>query len=245
MRRELWILLVTVLVGAAWTWGPRVPEALSAMEAFRVTEVEIQGLRYLTRSEVLQTMGVGPRTSVWGDLDKWAEALRAHPLVQTAMVERRIPDVLVISINERVPVALVSTPTVEPVDEEGIRLPLDPAQHRLDLPLVDVGRAPAAGSRLLPARARELVAEVGRLMRIDAAFLQMVSEVRWGERRSIVARGTEPDVEFLLPFGASANRLREGLSALAHAVADTPGEVPEVIDLRFADQVVVRRTSGN
>lgn len=245
MRRELRILLGTVLVAAAWTWVPRVPEALSGMEAFRVTEVEIEGLRYLTRSDVLEVIGVGPETSVWGDLDAWTEALKEHPLVLTALVQRRIPHTLVVSVDERVPVALVSTPTVEPVDEEGIRLPIDPAEHRLDLPLVEIGRAPAAGSRLLPQQARELVAEVGRLGRIDAPFLQMVSEVSWGERRSIVVRGVGPDVEFLLPLGASPDRLREGLSALAHALSNTPGEVPEVIDLRFADQVVVRRTSGN
>ena len=244
MRRELRILLATVVLGAAWTWGGRVPEALSVMEAFRVTEVEIRGVRYLTRSDVLEAIRVGPDTSVWGDLDSWAEALRAHPLVRTVEVERRIPNALVITIGERVPVALVSTPTVVPVDEEGILLPLDPAEHRLDLPLVDVGRAPAAGSRLLPGQARELVAEVARLMSIDTAFLQMVSEVRWGERRTIVARWIEPDVEFLLPLGVSQDRLREALNALAHAASNTSGEVPEVIDLRFADQVVVRRTSG-
>ena len=244
MRRELRILLATVLLGAAWTWGGRVPEALSEMEAFRVTEVEIRGVRYLTRSDVLEAIRVGPDTSVWGDLDSWAEALRAHPLVRTVEVERRIPNALVITIGERVPVALVSTPTVVPVDEEGILLPLDPAEHRLDLPLVDVGRAPAAGSRLLPGQARELVAEVARLMSIDTAFLQMVSEVRWGERRTIVARWIEPDVEFLLPLGVSQDRLREALNALAHAASNTSGEVPEVIDLRFADQVVVRRTGG-
>ncbi len=244
MRRELRILFVTVLLGAAWTWGPHVPEALAAMEAFRVTEIEIHGMRYLTRSDVLETMRIGPKASVWGDLDSWAEALLAHPLVRTVRVERKIPNGLVVSIGERVPVALVSTPTVEPVDREGVLLPLDPAEHSFDLPLVDVGRAPAPGSRLLPAQARELVAEVARLMSVDMAFLQMVSEVRWGERRSIVARAVDPDVEFLLPLGASPDRLRDGLMALAHAVSVAPGEVPEVIDLRFADQVVVRRTSG-
>jgi hypothetical protein len=91
MRRELGILLATVFVGAAWTWVPRVPEALSTMEAFRVTAVEIQGLRYLTRSDVLETIGVEPRTSVWGDLDTWSEALRAHPMVQTATVTAGSP----------------------------------------------------------------------------------------------------------------------------------------------------------
>ena len=244
MRREFRILLLTALLGAVWTWGGRVTEALAAMEAFRVTEVEIRGLRYLTRSDVLEAIRVGPETSVWGDLDSRAEALRAHPLVRTVHIERRIPNGLVISVGERVPVALVSTPTVEPVDGEGILLPLDPAEHRFDLPLVNVGLAPAAGSRILPGQARELVAEVGRLTSVDAVFLQMVSEVGWGERRSIVARWIEPDVEFLLPLGVSQDRLREALNALAHAASNTSGEVPQLIDLRFADQVVVRRTSG-
>jgi hypothetical protein len=244
MRREVSILLGTVALGATLAWGGRVPEVLAAMEAFRLTDVEIQGLRYLTRSEVLKTMGIGAKTSVWGELDTWSERLLAHPLIRTVHVERRIPSGLLISLSERVPVALVATPTVEPVDAEGTLLPLDPAEHRLDLPLLEMDRAPAQGSRLLPEAGRELVGEVARLMSVDPSFLQMISEVRWGERRSLVARWVEPEVEFLLPLGVSQDRLREALNALAHAASNPSLEVPEVIDVRFADQVVVRRTTG-
>jgi hypothetical protein len=48
-------------------------------------------------------------------------------------------------------------------------------------------------------------------------------------------------VAFLLPPHASPARLREGLGALADAVAKSPASMPTAIDLRFADQVVVRR----
>jgi hypothetical protein len=100
---------------------------------------------------------------------------------------------------------------------------------------------PAAGARLFPEEVRILAAELDHLMNADTAFLQMVSSVRWGEGGTVIARWTEPGVEFLLPRRPSPARLREGLGALSNAMSRTPGNAPEAIDLRYADQVVVRR----
>lgn len=245
MRREAKIILATVLFAAALAWSDEALGAMASLETFRVTEVRIDGLFYLTRAEVEEAMGISEETTVWGDVDSWTEALEAHPLVREATVERVPPNGLHVLIWERRPVALVATPLVEPVDEEGVRLPIDPGEYRLDLPLVATTQRPADGARLLPEDVRTVVAEVGRLMTVDTAFLHMVSEVRPGERNSLVARWTEPSVDFLLPYGLPQARLREGLLALAHAVARNPGEIPASIDLRYADQVVVRTTAGN
>jgi hypothetical protein len=54
---------------------------------------------------------------------------------------------------------------------------------------------------------------------------------------------TDPPVDFLLQPATPPARLREGLGALADAAAKTPERLPTTIDLRFADQVVVRRPS--
>jgi POTRA domain, FtsQ-type len=241
MRRELRILLITVVFGASWAWGGRVPEAVASMEQFRITHVDVQGLHYLSRPEVMDALAVTDGSSVFGDTDAWAERLTVHPLVRSARVERRIPDGLLVVIEERTPVALVPTPTLEPVDGEGVILPLDPAEYRLDLPVVAAEQPLAPGSRLVPEDARILVAEVERLMVADTAFLQMVSEVSWREDRTIVARWTEPSVDFLMRPGVPAARLNAGLTVLADAASRSPHGVPDVIDLRFADQVVVRR----
>jgi len=243
MRRDARILLVTAVLGAGLAWGDRVPEALGAMEAFRIREIEVIGLRYLSRDDAIEAMGINAETSVWGDTEVWEESLRSHPLVLDAVIERVVPDGLRVHVTERRPIALVSTPIVEPVDEDGTRLPIDPAEHRLDLPLIETTQRLADGSRLLPEDLRALVAEVSRLMSVDTAFLQMVSEVTPGDRNSLVARWAEPRVDFLLPYGLPQARLREGLIALAHAVARTPGNIPYAIDLRFEDQVVVRKTA--
>ena len=241
MRREVKILLGTMALGATVAWGDRIPAFVSDMETFQIATVDVSGTHFLSVDDVMVAMG-GPRgASVWRDVESWEDALREHPMIKAAVVERRVPDALVVSIEERVPVALVPTPTIEPVDADGVRLALDPAEHRLDLPIVTLTRAPAEGSRFLPREGRELVREVGRIHSVHESFLQRVSDVRWGPRRTLIAHWGEPGVDFLLPVGLPSIRFQEGVSALSEAVSVAPGSPPSEIDLRFADQVVVRR----
>ncbi|GMV08055.1 MAG: hypothetical protein AMXMBFR53_43300 [Gemmatimonadota bacterium] len=242
MRRELRIILVTIVLAALWTGGSRVAEAVSTLDTFRVTDVEIVGLESLDRGEILALMDVTQHSRVWDDLGRWEDRLATHPLLKEARVRRRIPGTLVVDLVERRAVALAPTPVLEPVDADGIFLPLDPAERRLDLPVLAVGELPPPGARLLSARNRVLAAEVARLLEADTAFLQMVSEVGWGEdRHTLVVRWSEPRVDFLLAPGAPPLRLREGLTVLRDALGREPSEVPQVIDLRYADQVLVRR----
>lgn len=242
MRRDARILLSTVAVAALAHWGRAIPRALSEMDTFTITEVEVRGTRFLAEDVVVEQLAIGAETSVWTDKDVLVERLREHPMVRDARIARRVPGGLLVTVAEREPIALAPTPTLEPVDAEGRRLPLDPAVHRLDLPVIASTHTPPAGSALFPEDVRVLAAELDHLMNADTAFLQRVSSLRWNQDGTLVVRWTEPPVEFLLPSRASPSRLREGLGALSHAIARTPGAVPEVIDLRFADQVVVRRS---
>jgi hypothetical protein len=245
MRRDAKILVATACLGAVAAWGGDVSDALVDLRLFRVEDVEVRGLRYLSHEAVVAQLGLTAETSVWSDKDVWIDRLLAHPLVKGADVTRRPPDGLLLVVTERTPIALAPTPTLEPIDAEGYRLPLDPAEYRLDLPVIHTRRMPPRGSRLVPEDVRRLAAEVEHLMASDTSFLQLVSSVAWDGRGAVVARWTEPPVSFLLPPHASQARLRDGLGALADAVAKSPDSVPAAIDLRFADQVVVRRTSSD
>jgi cell division septal protein FtsQ len=242
MRRELRIVAWTLLLGALWMGGSKVMDALPSMKLFRVTGVVFTGLDYLDRADAVGLLRLDPNASIWSDTGKWAQRLAESPLVETVRVRRRMPGTLVVQVTERRPVALVATPTLEPVDARGVRLPIDPAERRLDLPVMLIDETPARRTRLLPARGRELAAEVARLQDADTAFVQLVSEVAWEDASSVVARWAEPEVDFLMAPGASPRRLREGLAALADALGRDPSKKPTQIDLRYADQVVVRRT---
>lgn len=241
MRRDTKILLATACVGAGVAWGGDLPEAVVDHAFFHVEDVEVRGLRFMSEEAVVALLALEPATSVWSDERVWIDRLLAHPLLKDADVTRRPPDGLLVSVVERKPIALAPTPTLEPIDAEGVRLPLDPAEYRLDLPVIQTRRLPPAGSRLVPEDVRLLAAEVEHLMAADTTFLQLVSSVAWDGRGAVVARWTEPPVAFLLPPHAPPARLREGLGALADAVGKAPDRPPLAIDLRYADQVVVRR----
>lgn len=241
MRRDLRILLATAVLGAGIVWGGDVADVVTDFETFQVRSVQVRGIRYLQESTVVELLELEPGTSVWSDPAVWTDRVLSHALVADARVTRRLPDGLLVLIQERTPIALAPTPTLEPIDADGYRLPIDPAAYRLDLPVIETRTTPPAGSRLVPEEVRALAAEVEHLMAADTAFLQLVSSVSWMEGGALEARWTDPRVTFLLPPQTSPMRLREGLNALADAVSKSPDRLPTAIDLRFADQVVVRR----
>ena len=242
MRRDLKILLATMVCGGVLLAYEHGKEMAVEMQTFRVRDVDVRGVNLVERDEVVALLGLEPTSSIWGDADVWIDRVERHPMIKEADVSRRFPGGLTVSVVERQPVALAPTPTLEAIDVEGYRLSVDPSRHRLDLPVLSTDVTPARGARLVPSEVRALAAEVGRMMSADTAFLQRVSELGWGEEGTLRVRWTEPPVAFLLPSGAPAGRLREGLAALADAVGRRPSDPPEEIDLRFADQVVVRRT---
>ena len=241
MRRDVKTLLATALLGAGAAWGPIVPEAMSHMATFRIDEVEVRGLRFLTEDSIVSQLQLSTESSVWGDTDAWAERVASHPMVRSAQVDRKIPNGLLVRVEERRPIALAPTPTLEPVDVDGRRLPIDPARYRLDLPILASSHTPPEGSQLFPEDVRSLAAEIDRLMNVDAEFVQRVSTLSWDDRGSLVAHMSGPEVLFLFRPGTSESRLREGEAALTDALARAPSNVPAIVDLRFADQVVVRR----
>jgi cell division septal protein FtsQ len=241
MRSQLRIVMTTLLLAVAWTVVPRAWGAVADLELFRIRQVEVQGLRFAQRSEIVDRLRLTPRNRVWEDPAGWAGRVEGHPLVKQARVRRRVPGTLVIEVVERQPVALAATPTLVPVDAEGKRLPVDPSERRLDLPVLAASKAvPDAG--LLPRSGRTLAAEVGRLEEAHQEFFRRISEVAWEGRNTVVARWTEPKVDFLFPLGVPPHRLQQGMSVLADALSKDSEPSPRTIDLRFADQVVVRRT---
>ena len=242
MRRDLKILLGTFVLGGSFLALEHGREWLSGLSTFHVRNVEVAGATYVPDEEIVSLMSLRATSSIWDDHQVWVDRVEQHPMVRSADIARKFPGGLRVTVDEREPVALAPTPTLEAIDVEGYRLPVDPSRHRLDLPVLATPSSPARGARLVPREVRELAGELGRMMNGDTAILQRISEMGWTSDCSLRVSWTEPPVDFLLPPGAPGVRLREGLAALADAVSARPTDPPEEIDLRFADQVVVRRT---
>lgn len=239
MKRWLAFVSVAVLGVALAALLARAPEALAQVENFRVKKIRVEGARYLTEEDARQVLDLTPQSSVWDDLDAWETRLRHHPLVKDVKIHRRFPGTLVLDVDERTPVALFPDPVLEPVDENGRILPIDPAVSRLDLPVM--ASAGTDGSGSLTSVQRSLLArEISQLAQGDPEFLARISDISLDGRGDIAATIWEPPLVIRFRPGLTSRRIQEGLRVFSDAVARFDGKKVLELDLRYEDQVVVR-----
>lgn len=236
-KRRLGVLAVVTLGATAALLYGRAAEALTGMELFRVEGIEVEGTHYLERDEVVAWAALPPDLSLWDDLGPLEERLAVHPLVREVRVRRRLPRTLVVVLQERQPVALYPGPVLVPVDAEGRRLPIDPAAHRLDLPLL----APGPDTRVLgPDELGVLAAEVARLAQLEPRMAASLSDAAldpWGDME---LRLDPPGVVLHYRPPLTPAGLMQAARVLTDARERAPDRTITVVDLRFGGQVVVR-----
>lgn len=243
MRKFLALTVPLMLAAATVAALGDGPDILARFARFRVSAVEVRGVRYLDSEEIRQWIPVyederGGARSLEG-------RLRTHRLIEEATVRTLPGDTVEIVIRERRPVALVATPALNPVDPGGEYIPLDPALHRLDLPILRPMEAQAGTLAVTEhQQIQAMAAEVHRLGELHPDFAHSVSEIAWTAQGTLTARFSETEAVLHFEPPLSVRRLRQGIAALADAVARAPDRTVTVADLRFHDQVVVRHASA-
>lgn len=245
MNRQFKVLAITAAIGPLVFWGPGVIEAASGLEVFAVREVEVTGIKILTEEAVVDRLALGSFASVWGDAEVWRERITADPMVRTVDIRRRVPSGLLIQVEERTPIALAGTSMLEAVDAEGYRLPIDLTHSSLDLPIISSKQRVPEDAVLFPENVRALAAEVEHLTATHQEFADLISTIRWHSDGVVAVRLQRLDVDFIMPVHTTGVRIREGESALGHAMREAAGRPPAEVDLRFSEQVVIRRYSSS
>lgn len=240
MRRRRAILLAAaaLAVAGAATFRAWAPPALARVPWFDATRVEVVGARLVAPHEVVAASGVRIGASVWTDPAAWEDALRRHPVVADARVERRLPGTLRIHVREKRPAALVDAGALRPATAAGELLPVDPSRVPVDLPLA--GAAPDTAARIADPATLRLLAEAARLAEADPVLMARVSELAAGPDGSVRLVLAAPRAEVLIAPGTA----EPGLTQLRAALDDVgrrlrPGGHARV-DARYRDQVVVR-----
>ena len=235
MRKLFRVTLWGLVAGGVALAADWLPDALAELEFFRARTYRVAGVRLLQEQQVLAVAAISPYVSVFDDLTSIELRLEKHPLIRRARVVAELPGTLLVTIEERTPVGFVAGPVLEPVDRDGQVLPLDPVEHRLDLPLLTRAGGDTA---LSPSQVRVLAMEVDRLAKDDPAFLAAVSELAIDDRGDATAMVSG---DLLLRFRPPLThlRLKDGLAALEDAVLRQPKQTAAVLDLRFEDQVVI------
>ena len=219
-----------VVLAVAW-----LPGTLGGLEYFKAKEFDVVGNRFIDKKEIIKAASIPNYASIFDSADSWELNLKRHPLILSAKITRIFPKTLVVTVQERVPIALVANTLIEPVDRDGQILPLDPGEYRMDLPLL---RTDSGTTKLSRSQLRLLAMEVGRLTVDDPYFMATVSEVSMddnGDATFVV----ESDMQFNFHPPLSSLRLQEGLMVLVDAIQRHPDRRPAIVDLRYADQVVV------
>ncbi len=225
-RWTLWLKRVSVgalalaAIAVPW-WGPR---ALSQLDFFHVRTVEFDGVRYTDARELVSLLALDTMASVWMPLEPLGEKVAQHPMVVRAIVSRRLPATLLVTVSERTPVALIpSSGGLTPVDAAGQTLPIDPSRAPVDVPV---------------------------LATRDSALLQLLDRIRAGSpvlwsRLSAASRDGVQDIR--LDLGGLDLRTRDDvtvarLSDILPVEADLAQRRLRAVelDLRFRDQVIAR-----
>jgi len=102
-------------VGQAWRFIVLFVLALVALYEFlnsswfRVQEIHVEGCRSLSTALVVQESGIVLGENIWRvDLDRAAASIEADPWVANAQVTRKLPGSIIITIQERTPLAAVA-----------------------------------------------------------------------------------------------------------------------------------------
>lgn len=248
-RRRVYVVVLAAMIGAGSpVWAPPL---LQTLPAFRVERVEVVGTGFLAPEEVAARADVPADASVWDEPDRWRRRVEAHPLVERARVRRSGFHTLEISVEEVQPVALAAAGgTLRPVSGDGVLLPLDPARHGLDLPILLLDGGPGASGgggdgaaeRLEGAEGRTLVRVLSRLLEEEPGFVARVSSLRVLEGGGIEVSMVESTHArtVLLPPRGSARALRR----VELALGEQAGAVARA-DARFRNQVVLERAGGD
>ena len=220
--------------GSGWA-GSRIASAgqglvgVAAQSGLKVRNVLVEGRAETAAADILAALRAERGTPLLGiDVAAAKARLEKLPWIKSAMVERRLPDILHVQVVERKPYALWQLGRrLSVIDRDGTVIVRDKVGRFADRPLV-VGE----GAELRAAEVLDVIAGEPDLgTRVEAAVL--VSGRRWNLR-------LKGGVEVRLPedgmAGACARlaRMIRDETLLSRAVA--------VVDLRQPDRAILRLT---
>lgn len=223
--------------------GPLATGAASMLKTsrFAVERVEVTGQSRLSADEVVRASGLAPGQNLWSlDARRAVAGVEALRLVRRAEVVRAFPNRVTLFVEERQPFTLVNAGGLHWVDEQGVLLGPETRAVSVDAPVISgVGADEIRAAGRLPTERVALgVALLRALMRAQSGLLSEISEVD-------VSRPEGPVLYMLdgteVRLGSEDWDGRLGRLSGVLGQLRASGQMVTSIDLRFRDQVVLRR----
>ena len=245
--RTFWVFGLTVLLlsGVAAI----AVTANSWKHDFRVLRVRTQGNTLVADSEIVGMAAVLKNGKLFDvDLNGTRLKVQGNPFIRTASVAREIPDGIAITVTERRPIAALVLDRILYLDAEGYVLPPVRSGKVFDMPVV-TGELPATdcipGRQIRTRRLREALEILTTAERVGDDLYHMISEIHCAGDSTYVLFTAESGVPVVFGRGDIAVKLVKLDGFWKQIVMPRGATQLKTVDLRFADQVVVRWDEGH
>jgi cell division protein FtsQ len=221
-----------VVMGGAW---------MLTTPRFAVVAVEVRGASRVSAQRIIEMSGIVHGTNLWRvDPARVRARLETLPEVRRADVVRELPNRVSIVVEERRPFTLVHAARLHWLDEEGRLLGEERHAVATDVPVISgLSEDELATMRSAPGpRARAAIALIRALLRTGSALTAEISEIDMSRTEGPVLY-TVDGVEVRL----GTEEWEERLARLEGVLAQVASQDVQGVDLRFRDQVVLRRAS--
>lgn len=245
------VLLVAVVLGGVGLLSTALAvgyHQLVSSPFFQVRKVVLLGLDRVEQSEVLARTGLDrPAGLLELKLGEMAEDLRRHPWIRNVTLTRRLPDTVVIRVEERVPRALIQLGALYYLDEEYVPFKrLEPGEES-PLPVITgFTRYDFLGRSISVKESLDQVFELLQVLagRGDRFRAENVAQVDFDLVRGLTVHIRQPEVE--VKVGFSDYRLKfERLGRVA-AFLKSQGDADgyTYVNLECGPRVVIRRAAA-
>jgi cell division protein FtsQ len=208
---------------------------------FSVVAVEVRGASRVPAHRVLEVSGIVRGTNLWRvDPDQVRGRLEALPEIRRADVVRELPNRVSILVEERRPFTLVHAARLHWLDEDGRLLGEESHAVAPEVPVISgLSEDELATMRTTPGpRARAAIALIRALLRTGSALAAEISEIDMSRAEGPVLY-TVDGVEVRL----GSEEWEERLARLEGVLTQVATQDVQGVDLRFRDQVVLKRSS--
>jgi cell division protein FtsQ len=235
-RRAARTTALVVVVAAAVVAGGR---WMLTTPRFAVVAIEVRGASRVPPERLLEVSGIVHGTNVWRiDPAQVRARLEALPEIRRADVVRELPNRVSILIEERRPFTLVHAARLHWLDEDGRVLGEEKNAVATEVPVISgLSEDELASMRTAPGpRARAAITLIRALLRTGSTLASEISEIDMSRSEGPVLY-TVDGIEVRLGAEEWEERLARLEGVLAQVVT---GDV-QGVDLRFRDQVVLKR----
>jgi len=241
-RRTGWVVLLTGLlaVGIAWV----AVTANGWKHDFRVCRLRTEGNIFVPDSDIIRAASIPKNGRLFDvDLNAVRRRVEQNPFMKRVSVAREIPDGIAIIVTERKPLAVLVTDRFLYVDPEGYVLPPVRTAQVIDLPVL-TGDIPVAecapGRQIQSRRLRGALEILATAERIGDDMYHMISEVHCNADSTYELFTTDGGIPVAFGSGDVALKLVTLDGFWKQIVMQRGAAQLRTVDLRFADQVVVR-----